>query len=136
MFYYITYQKHSLALIKSSSAEFIETFVEKVNTSDGIYNKYFYNRTDSLIYCYDADGQHTPTSKCKYSSEEAERILLERALLNSQNHIGKSILFPPTDNPISLITEIEDYLENNDEDNNTIITALSDIIYQLQQNNQ
>lgn len=136
MFYYITYQNHSLTLIKSSATEFIETFIEKVNTSDGISNKYFYNRTDSLIYCYYANDQYLPVSKCKYSPEEAEITLLERALLNSRNYIGKSILFTPTTNPNSLIADINEYLDNNDEDNNTIITALNDIIYQLQKSKQ
>lgn len=130
-YFYIAYQNQGLALIEAPPKEIIAEFLEETTTPSGIGKKYFYNETDKFIYAYYAGGQCSPTSKYEYTSEEAEKTLLEMALENSQNQVGNTIMFTPTNDPKLLIADIEDYLEYYDEDNQTLETALKQFIDKL-----
>jgi len=72
-----------------------------------------------------------PTSSYKYSEDEAERELLESALEHANQNPAGEFMFLPTSDPKVLIADIEEYLADYDNDNQTLIESLEKILNQL-----
>lgn len=132
MLYYVTFQiDRSIKLEISDNKDFIHSFAEETTTPTGIGKKYFHNKNDGLIYGYYAGGKCEPTSSYKYSEEEAERMLLELALEHANQNPSGEFMFLPTSDPKVLIDDIEEYLADDDNDNQTLIESLEKILEQL-----
>ena len=71
------------------------------------------------------------TSSYKYSEDEAERELLESALEHANQNPAGEFMFLPTSDPKVLIADIEEYLADYDNDNQTLIESLEKILNQL-----
>lgn len=132
MLYYVTFQiDRSIKLEISDNKNFIHSFAEETTTPTGIGKKYFYSKDDCLIYGYYSGGKCEPTSKYKYSEDEAERVLLELALEHANQNPAGEFMFLPTSDPKVLIADIEEYLADDDNDNQTLIESLEKILEQL-----
>lgn len=133
MYYYVKNDCDRMALMVLNEKDVIDEFSEKTTTPKGIGNKHFYDPETRYIYCYYAGGQCLPTTKCTYTEEEANALLLKLALDEAEKDQSGTILFKPYQNVNDLIDDIQQYIEclEEDESDTLFIQTLKEIVEKL-----